>query len=84
MTVTTSTCSGGQKVVPDLVDTLDPSADGTNKTVGQAKAAWTAVGFTGAFNSIPAGVTNSHHILTQDRTAYTCRNTSSDVTASAD
>ena len=65
VTVTTSavsTCSAGQKVVPNLVDTLDPSADGTNKTIGQAKAAWAAAGFTGAFNSIPAGVTNSHHV----------------------
>ena len=87
VTVTTSavsTCSAGQKVVPNLVDTLDPSADGTNKTIGDAKAAWAAAGFTGAFNSIPAGVTNSHHVLTQDRTAYTCRNTTSDVTVSAD
>ena len=47
VTVTTATCSGSQVVIPNLVDTLDPTPNGNNKTVGQAKSTWTAAGFIG-------------------------------------
>ena len=53
-----ATCNAGKKVVPNLVDTLIPSADGTNKTVGDAKATWPAAGFTGTVKTIPVGAPN--------------------------
>ena len=87
VTVTTSPCRrapAARRSSPTWSTPSIPRRTGRTRPIGQAKAAWTAAGFTGAFNSIPAGVTNSHHVLTQDRTAYTCRNTTSDVTVSAD
>jgi hypothetical protein len=80
--VTTATCSGGKKVVPNLVDTLNPSADGSNKTVLQARTAW-QVGFTGAFTTNPAGAANTLHVVDQGVTAYSCQNATATVTVSA-
>src|SRR5204863_4800249 len=70
--VTVATCSGGKKVVPNLVDTLNPSADGTNKTVLQARTAW-QVDFTGAFTTSPAAAANSLTVVQQGITAYSCQ-----------
>lgn len=72
LTVTTATCSGGKPVVPNLVDTLTPAADGSNKTVLQAKALWTAAGFTGAATTSPAGAANTLSAVTQNQLAYSC------------
>ena len=84
VTVTTATpCSGSRLVVPNLVDTLTPSPDGSKKTVGQAKALWTAAGFTGAVTTAPAGAANSLSSFTQDQTAYSCGNANTAVTIGA-
>jgi Flp pilus assembly protein TadG len=80
VTVKTDTCGGSNAVVPNLVDTLHPSADGTNKTVAQAQALWPAASFTGFFASTPpAGVT----VDQQSVTAYSCAGTNSTVTVGA-
>jgi TadE-like protein. len=81
VTVTTATpCTGSKLVVPNLVDTLTPSADGSSKTVLQAKNLWAAAGFTGALTTAPAGGANTLSVLNQSLTAYTCDNASSPVT----
>ncbi len=72
LTLTTATCSGGQQVVPNLVDTLTPTADGTNKTVLQAKTLWPLAGFSGAITTTPAAAANTLSAITQNRLAYTC------------
>jgi len=80
VTVTTATdCSGGKLVIPNLVDTLRPSADGSNKTVLQARNLWAAAGFTGALTTSPAGAANDLSSVTQSlaATAYTCANSAS-------
>jgi hypothetical protein len=84
VTVTTATCSGTRPVIPNLVDTLDPSADGSNKTIGQAKSTWTAAGFTSAATTSPAGAPNGQTAITQTQTAYACaNNTNANVTVGA-
>jgi hypothetical protein len=84
LTVTTTNgCNGGRKVVPDLVDTLTPSADETFKTVGQSKTVWAGAGFTGAVTTNPSGATNAWTTLTQSVPAYTCQQASSAVTIGA-
>jgi hypothetical protein len=72
VTVTTATCSGSDRVIPNLVDRLDPTPNGDNKTVGQAKALWTAATFTSTPTTQPSGAPNSDDAITQNRTAYTC------------
>ena len=58
---------------PNLVDTLSPSADGSNKTVLQAKTTWTTAGFLIAnLSTNPAGAANSLSAVSQTQTAYTC------------
>jgi Flp pilus assembly protein TadG len=75
VTVTTATsCTATKPVIPNLVDTLTPSADGTNKTVLVAKTTWTAAGFTNPPSTNPAGAGNSLSVVTQNQTAYTCAN----------
>jgi Flp pilus assembly protein TadG len=81
--VTTSTCSGGQKVVPNLVDTLSPPANDTTKTVTQDQAIWTAAGFTGALTTNPAGAAGTTTVSAQSQTAYTCQPASGTVTVAA-
>jgi hypothetical protein len=83
VTVTTATCVGGKLVVPNLVDTLNPTADGSNKTVGQAKVIWLAAGFTGALTTAPAGATNGLSVINQSVTAYGCQNANTAVTVGA-
>ena len=84
VTATTATCSGRKAVIPNLVDTLTPSANGTNKTVGQARTTWTSAGFTGALTTTPAGGANGLTVLTENnQVAYTCANTSSAVNVGA-
>ena len=84
VTVTTNTCGGGTPVVvPNLVDTLAPTADGTGKTVGQSKALWTAAGFTGAVTTSPAGAANAMTSITQSVTAYSCAKANATVTVGA-
>jgi len=80
---TTNGCNGGRKVVPNLVDTLTPSANETFKTVGQSRATWTSAGFTGTVTTNPAGATNAYTTLTQSVLAYTCQQPSSTVTIGA-
>lgn len=80
---TTNGCNGGRKVVPNLVDTLTPTADKTFKTVGQSKATWTAAGFIGALTTNPGTATNAYTSLTQNVLAYTCQQPTSIVTVGA-
>ena len=72
VTITTRTCTGGDLVVPNLVDRLSPP-DGSRKTVGQARSLWTAAGFTGAFTTLPSNASSGTPVLTQTVDAYTCR-----------
>lgn len=82
--VTTALCPGTRPVIPNLVNTLTPSADGSSKTVGQAKTTWTAAGFTNAASTNPAGASNAQTAITQTQTAYTCaNNTNANVTIGA-
>jgi Flp pilus assembly protein TadG len=76
VTVTTATaCTVAKPVFPNLVDTLSPSADGSNKTVGQAKTTWTTAGFLVTnLTTNPAGAANSLSAVSQTQTAYTCAN----------
>lgn len=67
--VTTADCATTSRVVPNMVDTLDP-ADKTNKVVSQAQAAWTSAGLTGTLTATPSTATN--YVITQSRQAYTC------------
>jgi Flp pilus assembly protein TadG len=83
VTVTTATCSASQRVIPNLVDTLTPSADGSNKTVGQAKSTWTAAGLTSTPATTPPGATNGQSAITQNRLAYTCMNANTSVNIGA-
>ncbi len=79
--VTTSTCN--KQVVPNLVDTLTPSADGTNKTVLQAKNAWPAAGFTGTLTTVPGTAANGLSVIRQTVDAYTCQNANTPITVTA-
>jgi len=85
VTITTdqAACTSGQAITPNLVDTLTPTADETNKTVGQSKAIYSAAGFTGAVTTTPGSALDSWTSLTQNRTAYTCNSTSQSVTIGA-
>ncbi len=83
VTVTTALCNGGQKVVPNLVDTLTPSADGTSKDVGTARTTWTSALFTGGLTTNPAGGANNLTVISQDRTAYTCMSANTSVVVTA-
>ena len=81
---TLNTCSGGQKVVPNLVDTLSPAADGTSKTVSQAQTLWGAGGFTPAnLTTSPAGALGSKTVTTQSLSAYSCKAATSSATVTA-
>jgi Flp pilus assembly protein TadG len=78
VTVTTATaCTASKPVMPNVVNVLDPTADGTSKTVGQAKALWAAAGFSGTVSTTPAGAPNSATVVTQNQLAYTCANNAS-------
>jgi hypothetical protein len=83
LTLTTATCAVGQVVVPNVVDTLTPSANGTNKTILQAKTLWPLAGFTGAVSTSPAGAANSQSAITQNQLAYACTNSNSTVVVGA-
>ena len=85
VTVTTATaCTALTPVFPNLVDTLSPSADGSNKTVLQAKTTWTAAGFTNPVATNPAGAANTMSAVSQTQTAYTCAtNVNNPVTVGA-
>lgn len=72
-TVTVNTCSGPNQVVPNLVET--PSGD--PRTVGQARALWSAAGFSGSFS--PSGQ-NGKEVADQNRDPFECRPASSTVT----
>ncbi len=76
----TSTCNGGKKVVPNLVDNLGGSADGT---VGRAKANWPAAGFTGGLTVNPAGAPDDRAVTTQTLAPYACQAASSGITVTA-
>ena len=80
VTITTATaCTAGRPVIPNLVNVLDPTADGSSKTVGQARALWTAAGFSGAVTTTPAAAPNGNTVLTQDELAYTCANNTNET-----
>jgi len=68
--VTTADCAATSRVVPNLVDTLVPTADRTNKTVSQAQSSWTGAGLTGTLTANPNVATN--YVLRQTERAYTC------------
>ena len=70
--------------MPNLVDTLSPSADGSNKTVLESRGLWAAVGFNaGNFATSPAGAANTLDSFTQNQTAYTCLRNNQSVTVVA-
>jgi hypothetical protein len=71
--ITTRTCRNATLVVPNLVDRLSPSPDGSRKTVGQARSLWQAAGFNGSFSTVPANAGNSVSVLTQSVVAYSCQ-----------
>ncbi len=79
--ITTETCTDPKRVVPNLVDTLSPSADGSRKSVGQARALWQSAGFVGSFSTVPSTAPAGTPVLTQDVTAYTCEDTVQNVQA---
>ncbi len=83
LTLTTATCGGSNRVVPNLVDTLNPAANGTNKTVLQAKTLWPLASFTGAITTTPAAAANTLSVITQNRLAYTCMNANTTVVVGA-
>ena len=85
VTITTATCPASTIVIPNLVDTLTPSPDLSNKTVGDAEATWLAAGFTGQFLTLPPGQPPSTTVESQAtaRTAYACADPASLVTVSA-
>ncbi len=66
--VTTAICTAPELVIPNLVDRLSPTADGTTKTVAQATSLWGTAGFTGAVSASGSGTS----VISQGRTAYTC------------
>lgn len=75
VTVTTATaCTASKPVIPNLVNVLDPTADGSSKTVGQARTLWTDAGLNGAVSTSPAGAANGQTVLSQSEIAYTCAN----------
>lgn len=65
---TVNTCTGTNRVVPNLI----------GMTKANAQAAWTAAGFTGAMTSWSGQ--NSAPILTQNRQAFECRALTSTIT----
>ena len=69
--ITTRTCSGGELVVPNLVDGLTPP-DGSRKTVGAARQLWSGAGFTGSFITIPSSAPSGRSVLAQNVDAYGC------------
>jgi Flp pilus assembly protein TadG len=71
--VTTQDCDTSKRVMPNLVDTLTPSANKTNKTLAQAQAAWEASKITGTLTASPALPTD-YFVGEQNVTAYTCVN----------
>jgi TadE-like protein len=75
--VTTQDCSTTKRVMPNLVDTLVPSADKSNKTLSQAEAAWTASTVGGTLAPTPNVLTN--FVTSQSVGAYTCVNTGTNV-----
>lgn len=83
VTISTATCSPGYTVVPNLVDTLSPSADQSAKTVSQAHSVWTAAGFSGTFSTNPAGALGTAAVTAQDQPAYTCLAPATGVTVTA-
>ena len=84
MTLTTATAPGPRRSSPNLVDTLTPTPDGTNKTVGQAKISVDiGAGFTGAATTNPAGGANTLIVSNQSQPAYTCQNANSTVVVTA-
>lgn len=67
-TVTVNTCTGTNRVVPNLI----------GLTKAAAQTAWTSAGFTGAMTSWSGQ--NSALILTQNRQAFECRASNSTIT----
>jgi beta-lactam-binding protein with PASTA domain len=61
-------CSGSQRMVPALVGML----------VGDARAAWSAAGFTGTFT--PSSGQSTRTVVTQSRAAGSCTSTNSTIT----
>jgi Flp pilus assembly protein TadG len=82
LTITTAPCSSG-KVVPNLVDTLTPAANGIDKTVTQAQALWSSAGFTGPFMTSPTGALGTTLVTAESVTPYTCLAPTTGVTVGA-
>ena len=78
--VTTADCAESSSVVPNLVDTLPPTPDNTNKIVSEAQSSWTSAGLTGTLTANPSGP--GKYVLTQTVRAYTCvaSNTTATIT----
>lgn len=81
--ITTETCTNPMLVVPNLVDTLSPAADGSRKDVGGARSLWQSSGFAGPLSTVPSNAQSGASVLTQSVTAYTCQDTSQAVQATA-
>jgi Flp pilus assembly protein TadG len=82
--VTVGTCTAGLKVVPNVVDTLSPSADGTTQQVSQSKNTWQNAGFNNAnYTTNPAGASGSAKVTSQSVSAYSCAAATASVTVTA-
>ena len=76
--VITQDCTSTKRVMPNLVDTLTPSADKTNKTLVQARTTWTASTITGSLTATPASP-DTNFVRDQDQRAYSCVNSNANV-----
>jgi hypothetical protein len=79
--ITTETCTNPMLVVPNLVDTLAPAADGSQKNVDQARSLWQGSGFAGPFSTVPGNAQGRASVLSQTVTAYTCADTNQGIQA---
>ena len=75
--VTTQNCDATKRVMPNLVDTLTPNADKTNRSLLVAKALWAATGFTGTLTATPD--IDADFVRDQSVTAYSCVNATQNV-----
>lgn len=76
--VITQDCTSTKRVMPNLVDTLTPSADKSNKTLVQAQAAWAASTITGTLTATPASP-DTNFVRDQDQRAYSCVDANTNV-----
>jgi Flp pilus assembly protein TadG len=85
--ISVAACGGSpnNRPVPNLVDVLSPTPDGTRNTVAQAQALWGPVvsGFTGALSTNPPAAPGTNGVISQSVTAFSCQNSTSGITVTA-